>query len=948
MFAPNFPHIQRGELTMSVVSRTLATWPGHARARRPRAAVRPRLEAFEERVMPAVTFTLQQLAAVGQTVPGGGGKTYINDFEPGTLTDSGQGTFVADLGDANGVALGGTEGLFALDGSQIQPIALGGQAAPGGGTFFFPFSPVDMNAEGDGAVAFDLNPGPAGTGTPAGIYSYTGPTHTLSPLVVPTVTPAPGGGTFQGSPSRAAVNNNGEIAFAGFIPTTVSADPVLQGSGVFVRSNQGVITKIAAPGDAVPGGTLHYAWNPAINNSGDVAYEASLTGVLQTNGVYLVNATTGQLSVIARTGDQIPQSAGGGVFDNVWGPHLNDRGDLVFTGAVQGTTVGTGPGGDGQGVFMESGGRIIAIARPGQAMPGGGHLVTTANLVTQYDLSNSGIVVFAGHLDNGKDGVFLWSNGTTSVVAMSGQKVSGVGTIENLGVLGGFPFGTRVNDYGQVLLTAKLVGTNTAGSDVLLKATPTGLPSPGTVVLPISTFLAQQGHDSFFTPPVQDEQGWTNSAFDPGTTPSDTTRLLVTDYAGLWAQYLLAHGIDLHTTVSGFVTETPIGNTPDMEVSLNLEARNALTWVSDGGAIPNGPGSGNAGALELGYRPQDLVGHPERTPALSDVTFQLTFKEKIGADLPDLARLNENFAQFAPPDFSYERFNFQSWGVGTLQPATTVGTSGQPAIVSTRQVGDLTNPNLPGTLADGFFQEPIDLIPIASASAHVAFLHGTLFVSDTSDASDSVRITQGGTGSLTLSSNLGGGTFNKVQKVVVALGGGNNSVRIDALPGVTVDVIALDGNNTITVGNVGELVIHVGGGNNTILTGNSSPGAQFLTVSGHGNNVIHAANSNSAVILVAGSGFNIIAAAGYGDSIEVLGNASNQITDTGTHDLVLLGGDGNNTIDNARQGSSTVVLAGTGQNKIRPPLTTGGTTQGPRFSLGSVFFFGRKGPQFRD
>ena len=41
---------------------------------------------------------------------------------------------------------------------------------------------------------------------------------------------------------------------------------------------------------------------------------------------------------------------------------MNDRGDIVFTGAVQGTS---GPFGDGQGIFMKSGGRIIAIARPG-------------------------------------------------------------------------------------------------------------------------------------------------------------------------------------------------------------------------------------------------------------------------------------------------------------------------------------------------------------------------------------------------------------------------------------------------------------------------------------------------------------------------------------------------------------------------------------------------------
>ena len=83
-----------------------------------------------------------------------------------------------------------------------------------------------------------------------------------------------------------------------------------------------------------------------------------------------------------------------------------------------------------------------------------------------------------------------------------------------------------------------------------------------TTVLPISAFLAQQGHDAFFTSPtgVPDAQGWSNSTLDPGATPTDTFRVLTVDYAGVVAQWLKQNaGIDLHTTVSGFVTETPRG-----------------------------------------------------------------------------------------------------------------------------------------------------------------------------------------------------------------------------------------------------------------------------------------------------------------------------------------------------------------------------------------------------
>jgi hypothetical protein len=442
-----------------------------------------------------------------------------------------------------------------------------------------------------------------------------------------------------------------------------------------------------------------------------------------------------------------------------------------------------------------------------------------------------------------------------------------------------------------------------------------------TTVLPISAFLAQQGHDSVFAPPMPDIQGWSNSAFDPGATPSDPSRLILVDYAGLASGYLQQHGINLHTTVTGFVTETPLGNSGLMEVSLNLEATNAFTLVAEvtPGTNVNDPDVVNTVPLELGYRVQDLVGHPERHAALSSIHMQVTWVEQVGAPLPDLARLNENFAEFAPPGFSFERFNFQSWGTGTLDAATTAGTPGQTAIVSTWQVADLTNPNLPGTLADGFWQEPIDLIPLASPAAHVGYLNGTLFVTDLGNGNDAVAVQPTPGGGAVVSSNLGSGAYPAVNRVVVALGGGNNAVSVGNLPGATVDVAALDGNNSIATGAAGKLVVSAGTGNNNIATGTTSPGAQFVGVIGTGNNNIDVDSASTAEVLAFGNGNNHVSAEGAGDFIEVLGNGNNHVTDTGTNDLIWLAGDGNNTIDNDGAGSFTDILAGTGHNHIHGP-----------------------------
>jgi hypothetical protein len=432
----------------------------------------------------------------------------------------------------------------------------------------------------------------------------------------------------------------------------------------------------------------------------------------------------------------------------------------------------------------------------------------------------------------------------------------------------------------------------------------------GTAVLPISAFLSQQGHHSVFTPPVPDQLSWTNSIFDPGTTPSDPTRDLLADYTGLEAQYLLSHGINLHTSVAGFVTETPVPGGL-MEVSVNLETTNALTWVANiNGINGNLPGALGTAPLEFGYRAQDLLANPSLKPALSSVNFQITWQEQQGAALPDLAELNENFAMYAPPGFTFERFDVQVWGTGTLDPATTQGTPGQTAMVFTTQMGDLTNPSLPGTLADGFWREPVSIVPVASASTHVAYLNGTIMVSDTGNGNHHISVTPTAGGGATVSSDLGNATFNSVTEVDVNLGNGNNTVQIGNLPSTTVSLTALDGNNHINIGNVAKLSLHVGQGNNDITTGNTGPGAQMIFVSGNGNNHIDAGNSTAAEIIVAGAGNNHISATGTGDIIEVLGNGNNHISDVGQGDLVEVGGDGNNDIDNAGLGSAIVIWAG--------------------------------------
>jgi hypothetical protein len=99
---------------------------------------------------------------------------------------------------------------------------------------------------------------------------------------------APGGGSFDrfdvvGQPIAAPVNARGQVAFY----ATVLHAPGRE--GIFL-ADSGTITKIAAVGDAIPGGgtlaDLAADPSPALNAAGHVAFDAQITGGRATEGIF--------------------------------------------------------------------------------------------------------------------------------------------------------------------------------------------------------------------------------------------------------------------------------------------------------------------------------------------------------------------------------------------------------------------------------------------------------------------------------------------------------------------------------------------------------------------------------------------------------------------------------------------------------------------------------------
>jgi hypothetical protein len=436
-------------------------------------------------------FTL--IHSLGDDAPGGG--TFFFDFEPGGLNNHGDMAFGAD------VSTGG-EGVFLRHKGQTTQLGRTGGAAPGGGTFAFGFlGPVALNDRGDMAFNFLLEDfiQPPPFGVNAGAYRYSHATREVTPIVIPFVTPVPGGGTFQGVFFQPTINNRGDVVFPGIVQTEkgvqVPGEENDLGIGIFRANAKGHVSSVVIPGDAAPGPpgkTFDYAVEPWVNDAGDVSFIGHIAGddtvvagfppqtffISALGGLYVKKAATGQIRTIVHAGDPAP---GGGNFRQIFHDVMNNRGDIAFNGDL------TPPPGANQsiGVFVYSGGTIKAVARPGDPLPGGGTLVNASLIGANVHINNRGDVFFSAQVDVGDDslvtGLFRWSKGTLHVIARTGTVIPGVGTIFQLLqpqlVIPPPPIiaptsGAISNDVGQVLFQATLTNENGVLNGVLLLATP--------------------------------------------------------------------------------------------------------------------------------------------------------------------------------------------------------------------------------------------------------------------------------------------------------------------------------------------------------------------------------------------------------------------------------------------------------------------------------------------
>jgi hypothetical protein len=419
---------------------------------------------------PPPDYHYSTIVSSGDPVPGVAGDTF-SLLVPWAFNRHGQVAMDARFAS-------GKNGSFLYSHGRLIQITLRGVAAPGGGTFGLAVQgPSTLSEHGELGFSHLLEPFTYPYGVNSGAYLYSSKTGALTPIVIPYVTRTPSGEVFQGSTFHTHINNQGEMALSGIFSTTQGISGNL-GNGVFFRDQYGTIHNVASPGDPAPSGrTFDFAINPSLNDNGDVAFAGHVAGdecvdfgIPQSvwidcgTSVYL-RRSSGQILSIALQGESAP---GGGTFRLAYAPFINNRGDIVFMGDL---TAAPAYGSD-LGVYLYADGVTRPIARPGDAMPGGGVLRKATNYgYGNHSINDRSEIAFNGYLDTTTDGasdtgLYVWRRGHLHLVARTGSVLPGIGTVKS--VLYGGSNGTIINDRSQVMFLAQL----TDGRNTIVIATP--------------------------------------------------------------------------------------------------------------------------------------------------------------------------------------------------------------------------------------------------------------------------------------------------------------------------------------------------------------------------------------------------------------------------------------------------------------------------------------------
>ncbi|MBI5764332.1 MAG: thrombospondin type 3 repeat-containing protein [Planctomycetes bacterium] len=225
----------------------------------------------------------------------------------------------------------GTMRLVAREGDAIPSIPGGSGWPVGGVNYGGGFSNYQITAGGNVSFVANLNystsalMSESNTGVPPRVVAYAGQ-------------PAPGlAGQTIGNINSYTVNSNGYHAFLSLV---AGAGVTVENDECIWLEDAGGLHLIAREGDPAPGGgTYGLLYPPALSATGEIAYASFLKPdpVNQLVGMYKYSLPAGTVSLLARDGMAAPGMAAGIIFNRLsFSPSINNAGQVAFGAELSG------------------------------------------------------------------------------------------------------------------------------------------------------------------------------------------------------------------------------------------------------------------------------------------------------------------------------------------------------------------------------------------------------------------------------------------------------------------------------------------------------------------------------------------------------------------------------------------------------------------------------------
>ncbi|MEA3188359.1 MAG: hypothetical protein QOD99_2189, partial [Chthoniobacter sp.] len=425
-------------------------------------------------------FSFGTVALKGQHAPGTPAGVLFGDFiyTQRYISPTGQVVFQADL-TGTGITTGSNSvGNWMGSSGSLSLIARTTDPAPGmvPGATYSSISPAELNSTGQ--VSFK------GTVTGTGITFannsaiwFGTPGNLVTAARDGDQAPGVNAGVKYSSFNTVSLNKSGQIAF----------QAQLTGSGVNGVNNIGLwsgapgnIGLIARIGDQAPGmpSGIKYALfgttnaSPPINELGQSVFIGSITGtgVTASNNNALWFGTPGNVTLLARTGDQPPGTAAGAKFQDFSIPTLNSAGQSAFVGFLTGSGVNST---NSSGIWTGTSGNLQLLARAGDNAPGtasGVNFNIFQGDSTTPQINASGQNAFSAYLSGtgvsepNDTGIWLGKPGNVKLVAREGDAALGTnnsnlvfGDMQTTGPL-------ALNDRGNIAFFNLLKDTTVSNS----------------------------------------------------------------------------------------------------------------------------------------------------------------------------------------------------------------------------------------------------------------------------------------------------------------------------------------------------------------------------------------------------------------------------------------------------------------------------------------------------